>query len=90
MRPYAVALGDLDGDGRADVAVGAQNSHHVNVWRGLPGALLERLPDLGSGRGPLDVRIADLDGDGRGEIVVANNFSNDVGVLALRAGAGER
>ena len=83
LRPFAIATGDFDGDGRDDVVVGAQNSHHVNAWRSLEGGLA-RLPDLGAGRGVLDVELVDLDGDGRADLVVANNFSNDESVLRAR------
>ena len=55
---------DVDGDGRDDLVVTAQNSHHVNWWlaRGPADALtLERQVDLGAHSGPLDVVLADLD-----------------------------
>ena len=41
---------------------------------------MKRLPDLGAGRGVLDVLLVDLDGDGHADLVTANNFSNDVSV----------
>ncbi|MCP3914591.1 MAG: hypothetical protein GY711_03425 [bacterium] len=80
QRPFAVAAGDLDADGLDDLAVGAQNSHHVNVWRSRATGL-ERLPDVGTGRGVLDVQLIDLDGDGDADLVSANGFSNDVSVI---------
>ena len=83
LRPFALTAGDLDGDGAPEVAVGAQNSHHVNLWQVRDGALV-RLPDLGAGRGVLDVLATDLEGDGRPEIVVANGFSNDVSLIRAR------
>ena len=80
QRPYGLDSGDIDGDGRLDLAVGAQNSHHVNVWlRAEVG--LRRLPDLGVGRGVLDVRLTDINGDGLADVLAANNFSNDVSVV---------
>jgi len=79
LRPYALSTGDIDGDGRDEIVVGAQNSHNVGLWH-RNGGSLKRLPDLGAGRGVLDVLLVDLDGDGRSDLVVANNFSNDVSV----------
>jgi hypothetical protein len=82
LAPAALAAGDVDGDGRAELFVAAQNSHQVNVW--TPAAegpfALRRLADIGAGLGPLDVHLADLDGDGRLDLVTANNFSHDLSV----------
>ena len=81
LRPFAVASGDLDGDGTDDLVASAQNSHHLNAWLQTPTGL-QRLPDLGAGRGVLDVLCVDLDGDGKVEIVSANAFSSDLSVIA--------
>lgn len=83
LRPFALAAGDLAGDGVVDVLVSAQNSHHVNRWRVVadPNWRLVRAPDLGAGTGCLDLALADVDGDGRLDLIVANAFSNDVAVL---------
>lgn len=86
-RPYRVACGDLDGDGKAEILVSAQNSHHVELWtpRVEGGALqFVRTPDLGLHAGCLDVLLHDLDGDGKLDVIVANGFSNDLGVVSLR------
>lgn len=74
-----VAVGDVDGDGYAEVALGLERGAlpFVAVWSGQalssgatdsPVAVLLALPvDLYGSR----VAIRDLDGDGRGELVVA-------------------
>lgn len=86
FRPFAIASGDLDGDGRGEIVVSAQNSHHVELWLTKPGSPLsfERTADLGAHGGCLDVLLSDLDRDGRPEILVADGFSLDVGVIAIR------
>jgi hypothetical protein len=92
LLPYRIAAGDLDGDGRAEILVSAQNSHHVNLWTSIgapvpPGSAAPRFvrcPDLGVGTGPLDLALIDLDRDGVPELVVANAFSNDLSVIRVR------
>jgi hypothetical protein len=86
LRAYALRAGDIDGDGRPDILVSAQNSHHLNLWLNGGGNPVSwaRTADLGAGTGPLDVQLVDLDGDGKLEIVVANAFSNDVSVIRFR------
>ncbi len=86
LKPRHVDAGDLDGDGRADVVVAAQNSHVVNVWlsREREGqSFLRRLDDVGAGLGCLDVKLADVDGDGALDLLVANAFSDDVSVVLV-------
>ena len=84
--PYAIAAGDLDGDGRAEILVSAQNSHQLNCWFAAPGAQtgFVRGPDLGVGTGPLGLALRDLDGDGVPEILCANHFSDSISVLRVR------
>lgn len=89
-RPHRLCAADLDGDGRAEVFVAAQNSHLINGWTclGLAGdGTLEvrAFDDLGAGLGPLDLALTDVDGDGIRDLCVANGFSNDLSVLQGRA-----
>ena len=59
--------------------VGAQNSHHVNLWTRQADGGLRRLPDLGAGRGVLDVIVTPLGGSTA--VVAANAFSNDLSIF---------
>ncbi|MEW6278092.1 MAG: FG-GAP-like repeat-containing protein, partial [Candidatus Eremiobacterota bacterium] len=87
--PAAVASGDFNGDGRADLATANFSANTVSVLLGAgTGAFA---PATGSpvpvGAGPQSLATGDLDGDGRLDLVTANSFSANVTVL-LGDGAG--
>ncbi len=68
----AVAVGDIDGDGRDDVVAGDVFGNLHIFLQFADGTLVEeRSPEATAGGMDIfDVRIVDLDGDGRGEVVV--------------------
>jgi hypothetical protein len=66
----AVAVGDLNGDGRDDIVLAASSAVAIVLRSGAGG--FEPAQVVAAGVGPQDVALADLDGDGRIDIVVAN------------------
>jgi hypothetical protein len=81
----SLALGDLDGDKRADVVVTEPGSAQVAVYLqekggGLGGRHL--FPSLSSTDA---VRVADLDGDGQGEVLVLSTAEKSLGVSRWEA-----
>ncbi|RYZ22805.1 MAG: T9SS type A sorting domain-containing protein [Chitinophagaceae bacterium] len=80
-----VAIGDIDGDGKADVAVtGSNTGAQFSVLRNTstPGNFsFAARTDVTTGSFPWDVLIADLNNDGQNEVLVANNGSDDVRVF---------
>ena len=70
--PTALALGDVNGDGRIDLAAAHQNSRNVRVFLGQTGGGLDQGTSYDSGDGASAVALADLDGDGRLDLLVAH------------------
>jgi ELWxxDGT repeat protein len=83
-KPWSVAIGDLDGDGKADLAVVNNGSNTVSVFRntGSNGIFdFDTKVDFTTGTGPFSVSINDLDYDGRADLAVANYSSSTVSVF---------
>ena len=85
--PYDIAIGDLDGDGKPDLAVPNNSSNTVSVFRNtstsgsITSASFAPKVDFTTGSAPLAVAISDLDGDGKPDLAVANYGSNTVSVF---------
>lgn len=81
--PYAVAIGDLNNDGRMDLAVANFSSTNVSVLLQNPASpgVFQAAANYGAGTNPHSVAIGDLNGDGRLDLVVANYSSPNVSVL---------
>jgi len=92
--PWSLAIGDLDGDGKADLAVANEGSHTVSVYRntGSSGAITSgsfaARVDFTTGTSPYSVAIGDLDGDGKADLAVANQGSNTVSVFRNTGSSG--
>ncbi len=82
--PHFVAIGDLDGDGKADLATANNGSASVSVLRNnsIAGTIsLETKVDFTAGSFPVSMAIGDLDTDGKAEMVVTNFGSAGVSVF---------
>jgi hypothetical protein len=84
--PFSVAIGDLDGDGKPDLAVANQGSATVSVYRNtstsgsIAAGSFAANVDFATGSTPRSVAIGDVDGDGKPDLAVANQGSNTVSV----------
>jgi FG-GAP-like repeat len=85
--PFAVAIADLNRDGKLDVAM---NNYSGQITDPSDDALTFLLgdgrggfrlgPRIATGRGPFDVSAGDIDGDGYADAAVANHASADLTV----------
>ncbi|MEW6282136.1 MAG: VCBS repeat-containing protein, partial [Candidatus Eremiobacterota bacterium] len=84
VNPFWVALGDVNGDGRLDVASPNLGSDDASVLLGNGDGTLQAAQNftVGSGAaGPFSVALGDVNGDGCPDLAVANTTSNNVSVL---------
>ena len=79
---WSVAIGDLTGDGKADLATANPGGRSVSVLVGRGGGDFELPVNYSINREPWDIAITDLDGDGKPDIATAN--PNTVSVLLNR------
>ncbi|MGH7161981.1 MAG: FG-GAP repeat domain-containing protein [Planctomycetota bacterium] len=79
----AMAIGDLDADGRVDVVVTEPGTAQVAAYlQGPSGRLRARqlFPSLANAE---SIRVADLTGDGRNEVIVLSSAEKAVGMSAF-------
>ena len=79
-----VAIADLDGDGRPDIAATNSIANVVSIFRNTRAGAITSFAskiDFTSGKGPQQISIADIDGDGKPDLVIANFSDNTFSVL---------
>ena len=84
VQTFALAAGDLDGDGKPDMISCSIVDKTISVFRNTSttGVIsFAAKTDYAVGENPYDIAIGDLDGDGRPDIVVTNYLSNSISIF---------
>src|SRR6058998_3356386 len=84
--PQSVAIGDLNGDGKADLATANCHSNTVSVLVGNGDGSFRAHTDFETGSYPYSVAMGDLNGDGKPDLAVGNEvyLGNGDGTFGAR------
>src|SRR5206468_819111 len=89
--PISVAIGDLNGDGKPDLAAANPNTNTVSVLLGSGEGSCGGKTDFGTGGSPYSVAMGDLNGDGKPDVAGANSgvFPFSVSTVSVLLGNGD-
>ncbi|WP_434722670.1 FG-GAP-like repeat-containing protein [Mesorhizobium sp. RIZ17] len=79
--PWSIAVGDLNGDGKVDLAVANADSNSVSILYGNGDGTFQTQNTVATGNYPTSVAIGDFNGDGKPDLAVADFNSFAVSVL---------
>lgn len=87
LHPSSVAIGDLNGDGKPDLAMANIFGDNVSILLGTGTGSFGTATTFAVGAHPMSVAIADLNGDGKPDLATANFHGGSVSIL-LGTGTG--
>jgi len=79
--PRAVAVADVNGDGKPDLIVANYSANDLSVLLGNGNGTFQSQHTFATGSQPRSIAIADLNLDGKPDVIVANHGGNSVSVL---------
>jgi len=91
IHPHVVRIGDIDGDGKLDLAVANESSNTVSVLRNMStiGSIsFDTKSDFTTGYLPYSVTIGDIDGDGKPDLVSTNSGAGTMSILRNTSSSG--
>jgi pimeloyl-ACP methyl ester carboxylesterase len=85
ITPYAVALGDINGDNARDMVITNEDSNTMSVLLGNGDGSFQAAIDYATGFSPRALGIGDFNNDARLDIAVANADSGNIGIYLNQA-----
>ncbi|WP_158501594.1 VCBS repeat-containing protein [Vitiosangium sp. GDMCC 1.1324] len=85
--PKAVAVGDVNDDGRADIVTANNDGKSVAVLLNRGTGLFQKPSLWTAGKDPTAVTLADLDGDAKLDVLVANSGDSTLAVYRSKGNA---
>jgi FG-GAP-like repeat/PASTA domain/FG-GAP repeat len=82
--PQSVAIGDLNGDRKANLATANSRANTASVLLNRGNGSFQARHDYATGEGPQSLAIGDLNGDGKPDLATANYHASTVSVLSNR------
>ena len=79
--PSAIAVGDFNGDGKADLAVANSNDNTVTILLGKGDGTFTAAASPATGSYPYSMAVGDFNGDGKADLAVVNQSANTVTIL---------
>lgn len=82
-----VAVSDIDGDGKPDIAITNAGNNTLSIFRNisLPGSItsssFDAKIDLACGAEPEGIAMGDVNGDGKPDMIITNQFDQAVSVF---------
>jgi hypothetical protein len=82
VEPQTIAIGDFNGDAKADLAIANYGSDTLTVLLGNgDGTFTSATTSPATGPSPYSAVVADFNGDGKADLAAVNNAGNDLTVL---------